>query len=254
MNTHLLKVFSLSLMIIGLNSPGFAKVVFQGLSEEVQPLADLQPEPAPPAEPAADPAAQSATTSPEPAVSESATAETAGQVTEMPASTAGAAPQKASRKKPAKAKQSPYWATTWVDSTDSIYQFGDRVVFYIRAKRDVYITLLDVGTSGQIHVIFPNKHQRDNFVRAGQTVRVPGPDDSFAIEARPPAGKELIKLIATEQPHAFFDPEDLSEGERFTELLQDSRTLAANLKKILKQRHQNQWNEYSKVIEITSLR
>ena len=167
------------------------------------------------------------------------------------------APQSKPAQKPQQSKKTTpkhrsHWATVWVDQADNTYQVGEYVQFFIKAKRDVYITLLNVGTSGRIRILYPNAQQPDHFMRAGQIVAIPGPQAQFAIQAQPPAGTELVKLIATQRPHAFFDPLKPAQQQHFRTLAQSPTSVAATLKALLKKRHGRRWSSYAKVLHIVA--
>jgi hypothetical protein len=54
-----------------------------------------------------------------------------------------------------------------------------------------------VGTTGAVTVLFPNKYDTSNFVKAGRIYSIPSAEAEFKIEVEGPAGKELVKAIAT---------------------------------------------------------
>jgi hypothetical protein len=62
------------------------------------------------------------------------------------------------------------------------------------------LTLIDVGTSGSVNVIFPNHQAPDNSVKAGVTYTIPDPAAGFEFEVNGPAGKELLRAIASHEP------------------------------------------------------
>lgn len=78
------------------------------------------------------------------------------------------------------------------------YQPGDKVVILFRANKDCYLTLLNIGTSGKLTILFPNALHPDNFIRANQTYRIPDADYGFEYQLQGPAGTETLKAIATE--------------------------------------------------------
>jgi hypothetical protein len=88
----------------------------------------------------------------------------------------------------------------WVDNPDLTYRIGQRLKIFVRPRESSYITVLNVGTSGRVSVIFPNYYQRDMRVRGGQTVRIPGEAANWNIDVQGPAGVELIKIIASKEP------------------------------------------------------
>ena len=80
-------------------------------------------------------------------------------------------------------------------------RLGDVIRFNFRAERDCYLTLINVGTSGKIAVLFPNKHRPDGFIQGGKVYRTETKGEMpFKIRARGPAGRELVKVVATVAP------------------------------------------------------
>src|SRR5262245_15611516 len=88
----------------------------------------------------------------------------------------------------------------WVDRPVRIYAVGQQLKIFVRPKQTSYITVLNVGTSGRVAVVFPNFHQRDMQVRAGQTVSIPADAASWKIDVMGPPGIEMIKVIASKEP------------------------------------------------------
>ncbi|MEW6379705.1 MAG: FlgO family outer membrane protein [bacterium] len=93
----------------------------------------------------------------------------------------------------------------WTDRSD--YKTGDSLTLYVKSDRDCYLSLLDIGTSGKLTVIFPNPLQKDNFIRGGRTYSIPSPEfGGVNITVSGPAGIERIKAIASIEPFALVDP------------------------------------------------
>jgi uncharacterized protein DUF4384 len=88
----------------------------------------------------------------------------------------------------------------WVDRPEHAYAVGQQLKVFVRPRQTSYITVLNVGTSGRVAVIFPNFHQRDMQVRAGQTIGIPANGASWKIDIVGPPGIEVIKVIASQQP------------------------------------------------------
>ena len=86
----------------------------------------------------------------------------------------------------------------WTDK--KIYQIGERIIFYFRADRETYVTLIDVGTSGEMRILFPNKFQRDNLVENNTIYAIPSSRSGFTIKVEGPPGLERVKAIATVRP------------------------------------------------------
>jgi len=78
-------------------------------------------------------------------------------------------------------------------SNKSSYQRNDLPVFTVNASSDCNLTLINVDSSGQATVIFPNKYQQENFIHARTDFEFPGPDAPFQFRLSD-VGKE--KLIA----------------------------------------------------------
>lgn len=83
----------------------------------------------------------------------------------------------------------------WADHQE--YRIGDVIKFYFRADRDCYLTLMDIGTSGNITILFPNRFNQDNLIQGGQTYVIPAPGYGFKINVNGPPGIDWVKAIAT---------------------------------------------------------
>jgi hypothetical protein len=88
----------------------------------------------------------------------------------------------------------------WVDRPERIYAVGQQLKVFVRPKQTAYITVMNVGTSGRVAVIFPNFHQRDMQVQAGRIVAIPADGASWKIDIAGPPGIEVIKIIASKAP------------------------------------------------------
>ncbi len=88
----------------------------------------------------------------------------------------------------------------WVDNPGLAYTVGQPLHIAVRPKRNAYITVVDVGSSGRVAVLYPNHFQRNARVRAGSTVMIPGPGAGWQINVSGPAGVDLIQVIASSRP------------------------------------------------------
>jgi serine/threonine protein kinase len=70
---------------------------------------------------------------------------------------------------------------------------GDLVRLEVTADADGYLTVLNLGSSGELRVVFPNPAARDNRVRAGQPHRL-------TVKLTPPAGTDRAAVIWTARP------------------------------------------------------
>jgi TolB-like protein len=91
----------------------------------------------------------------------------------------------------------------WTDQKS--YRIGENLIVNFKADRDCYVTLVDVGTSGNVHILFPNRFSPGNKVKANELYSVPGRGDGYKIAVKGPAGTEIIRAIATLKPVSFID-------------------------------------------------
>jgi hypothetical protein len=92
-------------------------------------------------------------------------------------------------------------------ATQVIFRNGDTVNFYVSSNRRGYLYVLHRGTSGALHVLFPQKNNQNNFMSGNpeQITRFPQPS-SGKIVVTPPAGREYFSFIISPQP-LFSTPE-----------------------------------------------
>ncbi len=60
------------------------------------------------------------------------------------------------------------------------------------------MTLLSIGASGKVRILFPNRYAPANLCQAGVTYTVPGIGAKEQYVAQGPAGTETLRLIATQ--------------------------------------------------------
>jgi len=106
------------------------------------------------------------------------------------------------------------------------YRIGDRIVLYFRSERDCYLTLFNIGTSGNLIVLFPNYLVQNNFIRANKIYSIPREGYPFEYELSGPRGIEKIKAIATTTRHDLLDLE-FSKKEFFHSV--DNSTAARDI-------------------------
>jgi hypothetical protein len=110
----------------------------------------------------------------------------------------------------------PLRVKVWTDK--AAFRLGDNIRFGLRVNRDAYVTLVNIGTSGDVTVIFPNRFHPDHFVRGGQDVLIPPADSGFTLTVQPPAGLEQVRAIATEERVQFQASDFGSGGAMFRSL------------------------------------
>lgn len=140
----------------------------------------------------------------------------------------------------------------WVDQSDITYYPGEEIVISAKANRDAYLTIIDVGTSGTVRQLFPNKHQTNNFVRKGQIIQIPSRHAGYKYRIQGPAGTELIKAIVTSEPVNIYGKSAnsfQSEGP-FSKSTQSATAISKDIVVELDQQATGAWAHYNKVIYI----
>ena len=99
---------------------------------------------------------------------------------------------------PAASPSDPLRVDVWANK--KIYRIGDTIEFSVRVNRDAYVTLINIGASGDVTVIFPNRFHPSHFLRGGQTVTIPAPSWEFSFVVQGPPGFDQVKAIASEDP------------------------------------------------------
>lgn len=91
--------------------------------------------------------------------------------------------KKANKQDVAKVKQRPTKEARTFDMTlisdANSYKLNSKPVFTVNSTRDCFLTLVNVDKTGHATVIFPNKFQQDNFVKAGKDLQFPGAGAPF---------------------------------------------------------------------------
>lgn len=125
----------------------------------------------------------------------------------------------------------------WVDKPSLTYVVGQPLRVMVRPRQDAYITVVDVGSSGRVSVLYPNHFQRNAKVRAGSIVMIPGDQAKWQINVSGPAGTDLIKVFASRQPLTLPELEQLVRTSEASPLMtlgrsadEVTRDLVAQLK------------------------
>lgn len=89
------------------------------------------------------------------------------------------------------------------------YYDGDNLNLKVSVSKDSYITVINCDEDGNINLIYPNKHARNNFLKANKELNIPD-DLAFHLKAFMPKQRnetaEILHIIATkEQPLFILD-------------------------------------------------
>ncbi|MGB9616304.1 MAG: DUF4384 domain-containing protein [Desulfomonilaceae bacterium] len=122
------------------------------------------------------------------------------------------------------------------------YAAGEKINFVFKTDRDCYLTLIDIGTSGKVTKLFPNKWHESNKVEKGKEYRVPPADSGFVFKVEGPNGSEFVKAIATLAPMASIQKAELKGSGNFAEIVQPEAVLK-DIKTELEAQDPKSWTE-----------
>ena len=77
------------------------------------------------------------------------------------------------------------------------FRVGDSILVRFRPSADGYLTLLNLGSSGALTILFPNARCPDNFVRAQQIYSIPADGSDYEFRLQGPPGVERLKAVCT---------------------------------------------------------
>jgi len=123
------------------------------------------------------------------------------------------------------------------------FYVGDQIAFEVTSSKDAYLTIIDVGTSGKAHVIFPNRWNKNNKIRKGKVYRIPGSDADYSFKLRGPAGVNYVKAIATLKPVQFLPREVLIDAEEGFAEIKDPDKAAKDISVELGKQDKKGWAE-----------
>mgnify|MGYP001193049610 FL=1 len=85
----------------------------------------------------------------------------------------------------------------WIETDQRRYDLGDEVTIRFGLNRDAWVYIYNLDADGRVSLLFPNRFDRQNRVRAG-THRLPR--RGYAFEAAGPPGVEYLQIIASRTP------------------------------------------------------
>jgi len=88
--------------------------------------------------------------------------------------------------------------TAWLNKKGDAptYKVGEKMEVNVTATADCNLQIFDYDGSGSLTQIFPNDYQTNGFVKAGESVRIGGPDSQFDYEVSGKGGAEKIFVYA----------------------------------------------------------
>ncbi len=88
-----------------------------------------------------------------------------------------------------------------VQDDKTTFTEGDTVSFVANVDKPCHLTLIDIGTSGKITIIFPNEWHAESMIEPGKDYVVPPADANFRFRLVGPVDQlEVVKAIASLEP------------------------------------------------------
>lgn len=77
---------------------------------------------------------------------------------------------------------------------------GREVRVQVSSEKDCHVRLFHTDAHGKVTLVYPNKFQSDDFIRAGTKVQFPDSNDGFKFVVEEPYGPEFIKAVCSTEP------------------------------------------------------
>ncbi|MBI3433479.1 MAG: DUF4384 domain-containing protein [Proteobacteria bacterium] len=109
------------------------------------------------------------------------------------------------------------------------YKVGDTPTFTVISKNDCFLTLTNIDSKGgEGTVIFPNKFQQDNKIKAKVEIKLPGASAPFRYRMQDPGTEEVI-AVCTEAKVVVDGIKQDFKKEDFTAVNNYTRSVANSL-------------------------
>jgi hypothetical protein len=89
--------------------------------------------------------------------------------------------------------------TLTVDKEDRVYKVGESVVVKVTSEQDGYLRLFNIVPGREPVCIFPNRFQKEDKIKAGEEITVPG-EGGWRFVAKEPVGKEGLLAYVSKDP------------------------------------------------------
>ncbi|MDR1174305.1 MAG: DUF4384 domain-containing protein [Treponema sp.] len=90
-------------------------------------------------------------------------------------------------------KNNTFGFAVTADDLDGVYHAGEYMTMRLYAEKNCYFRILHAGAGGNVQTLYPRSPNDDNFIRAGQTRRIP---DNTRFRIAAPFGEEYILAAA----------------------------------------------------------
>ena len=86
----------------------------------------------------------------------------------------------------------PVGLSIWADQP--VYKVGEAARFFASSDRDCNLTLINVDQAGQATVLYPSEFHPENAIKAGEIVKVPGPDAGYLLAFAEPGNEKVVGI------------------------------------------------------------
>ena len=94
----------------------------------------------------------------------------------------------------------PFGATVEMEGGRSVFGLGERVSITVTSEGGGYVTLLDLGTDGTVAMLLPNEQAPPMRISAGGRATFPTVESGVDIQAQPPVGRGMVRVLITPVP------------------------------------------------------
>jgi hypothetical protein len=92
----------------------------------------------------------------------------------------------------------------WTDqSSDHALKAGDRVVVHFKAEKPCFLVVVNVASSGDLTVIFPNRDKPDNAIQPGKEVTLFGEDSKLRLVIGKKVQETNLVFYVSPEPVSF---------------------------------------------------
>jgi hypothetical protein len=124
----------------------------------------------------------------------------------------------------------PFGVRIRLEDGKTDFGIGETVSFHATSDRDGYLTLVDLGTDGNVVMLFPNEHQPAMRIKAGETLSFPTAEMGFELQIFPPIGRGMVRAFVTPEPLDLPLVGEYTEGdERFAGAIAEAVQRAAGM-------------------------
>ncbi|MGJ0431545.1 serine/threonine-protein kinase [Methylobacter sp.] len=80
------------------------------------------------------------------------------------------------------------------------YRIGEAMTLLLETEKAMYVTIVHISTDGEISTIFPNAYEPNNWIAAGQKIRLPKKNAGYELTVSGPSGTDRIEAFGSAEP------------------------------------------------------